>query len=61
MILLKLIESYMINSNLVKNSTIHGIIRLKHYNEKPAKRNTGFNPCCSQFKKDNRQSEYINL
>ena len=45
MILLKLIESHMINSNLVKNSTIHGIIRLKHYNElksEPAKRNIGF-------------------
>ena len=45
MILLKLIESYMINSNLVKNSTIHGIIRLKHCNElksEPAKRNIGF-------------------
>ena len=45
MILLKLIESYMINSNLVKNSTIHGIIRLKHCNElksEPVKRNIGF-------------------
>ncbi len=45
MILLKLIESYMINSNLVKNSTIHGIIRVKHCKElksKPAKRNIDF-------------------